>query len=402
MKLDHARQLLDQAFPFGAVAYSDDPREFFSLRHEIAGADGERFNIWFDRNPGDTIGAATAAQLERAAGSGQLVLDTGCRIRRPEASDAALLGDPFAAFVGPQAASDSNDWIRRMRLHQSWWRAFHLRTPFGVGPNRGGQPRGSMLDDAGGEGGWNFLSDDARAAYDDRVAVTKEGVSEWRTRRNLLASQPMAFNLFGHLSRNLDLATETFAGILGADEVAAVTSIDVERLSTALGDRTAFDAFATYRRPDGTDACLAIETKLTEPFSQQAYDWERYTGHAAFSPDVWDTTDTVLLGDLRWAQLWRNHLLGIAESNAEQLGPVTVLVVHHALDPSCAEAIDGYRQLLHDPEQVRPVDLGAFYAAVSAATLSEADARWIDEVRIRYLDLHRSAPLVTIREQAGR
>lgn len=395
MELTDARRLLDKAFPFGAVVYADDPREFFSLRHEI-NDDGDRFALRFERNPGDTVGGATAAQVARAASSGSLVLDTGCRIRRPEASDAALLADPFQAFVGPQAESDTSEWIKRMRLHQSWWRAFHLRVPFGVGPNRGGQPRGNMLDGAGAAAGLNFLSDDARAAYDHRVAVTREGVSEWRTRRNLLASQPMAFNLFGHLSRNLGLATAALAEILGADEVAAVTSIEIERLSGALGDRTAFDAFATYHRPDGTSACLAIETKLTEPFSQQAYDWARYRNHAAFVDDVWNTSDVVRLGDLRWAQLWRNHLLGLAESNAELLGPVSVLVVHHPLDPSCIQAVDGYRELLHHPDQVRRVDLGAFYAAVSAAELTEGDERWIDEFRIRYLDMHRSAPLLAI------
>lgn len=400
MDLNDARRLIDRAFPFGAVVYADDPREFFSLRHEIVASDGQWFHVRLERDPGDTIGRSTAAQLERAARSGHLVLDTGCRIRRPEASDVALLAAPFEAFVGPQADSDADPWIKRMRLHQSWWRAFRLRVPFGVGPNRGGRPRGSMLDDDGDAAGLNFLSDDVRAAYDHRVAVTSEGVSAWRTRRNLLASQPMAFNLFGHLSRNLDLATDTFARILGADEVDAITSIEIERLSTALGDRTAFDAFATYRRADGTNACLAIETKLTEPFSQQHYDWERYTNQSAFSTDVWTTSDTAELGDLRWAQLWRNHLLGRAESIAEQLGPVTVLVVYHPLDTKCAQAVDGYRELLHNPDQARPVDIGSFYAAVRSTNLTEYDVKWIHEFRIRYLDLHLSAPLGAMPQQS--
>jgi hypothetical protein len=70
-----------------------------------------------------------------------------------------------------------------------------------------------------------------------------------------------------------------FQRLLSNSEVSAVTSIEIERLSDALGDRTAFDAFVTYRRPDGAHACVAVETKLTEPFSQQAYDWTRYVAH---------------------------------------------------------------------------------------------------------------------------
>lgn len=197
-----------------------------------------------------------------------------------------------------------------MRLHQSWWRTFRLRVPFGTGPQKGSEKAyGNMIDADGDVAGLNFLSHEAQDAYDQRVAVTTAGVEAFRTRRHLMASQPLAFNLFGHLSKHLDLATGLLRLLLGTDEVGEVTSIEIERLSASLGDRTAFDVFATYTRPGGSSACIAIETKLTEPFSQHDYDWTAYLAHSAFDPTVWRTTDTACLGDRRWSQLWRNHLL---------------------------------------------------------------------------------------------
>ncbi len=94
-----------------------------------------------------------------------------------------------------------------------------------------------------------------------------------------------------------------------------MTNVEVERLSDALGDHTTFDAFATFRRSDGSNGCVAVETRLTEPFSRQAYDWSKYVAHPAFASGGFATVDTALLGDPRWSQLWRNHLLALAEAD---------------------------------------------------------------------------------------
>ena len=53
-----------------------------------------------------------------------------------------------------------------------------------------------------------------------------------------------------------------------------------------LQDNSAFDAFIEYSRADGTTGFLGIETKLTEPFSQQEYPFDaryrRWQQHPAW------------------------------------------------------------------------------------------------------------------------
>ena len=245
-----------------------------------------------------------------------------------------------------------------MRLHQSWWRTFRLRVPFGTGPQKGSEKAyGNMIDADGDVAGLNFLSHEAQDAYDQRVAVTTAGVEAFRTRRHLMASQPLAFNLFGHLSKHLDLATGLLRLLLGTDEVGEVTSIEIERLSASLGDRTAFDLFATYTRPGGSSACIAIETKLTNR-SPSTTTTGRRTSPTRRDPTVWRTTDTACLGDRRWSQLWRSHLLARAESNPHpELGPAILLVIHHPSDQHCRTNVDGYCRLLTSPETVQAIDL---------------------------------------------
>jgi len=294
--------------------------------------------------------------------------------------------------IGPQASSD-NGWRKRMRLHQSWWRAARLQVPCGTGPYPSSTSLlGNMLTEADAAAGLNFLSPEAHRSFLDRLAETKVGVDPWRTGHNLLASQPMAFNLFGHLSHRLDLATALFASLVGPDEVAEVTSIEIERLSDALGDHTAFDAFVTYLRPNGSPGFLAIETKLTEPFSQQAYDWPKYLAHGAFSRSVWKTDDPAILGAPKWSQLWRNHLLALAESAAiPNLGEPIVLVVHHPADPGCVANVDGYRKLLVDEQSCRRLDLGMIVGVLAGLVEpGSPDAEWAGRFADRYVRLELS------------
>jgi hypothetical protein len=392
-----ANALLQAAFPWRATVDNPGKWTFLSLSYEAEEADEHEALLRFDRDEySNTIVRASWEQLEAARTSGAIEAD-GRIVRQPEIADLRHLEDPLASMIGAQSSSD-DPWRARMRLHQSWWRAFRLRVPPGYGPNKGSTVlRGNMLDTAAADAGLNFLGADAFQAYTDRHASGAHGVDPWRTPRNLLASQPMAFNLFGHLSRNLDLATAVLAELLGPDEVAEVTGIEIERLSNALGDHTAFDAFATYTRPDGDPACLTIETKLTEPFSQQSYDWTKYTAHAAYSREIWATDNPAEIGNPRWSQLFRNHLLAVAESAAHpQLGAPTVLVVHHPEDPHCDQNVLGYRQLLADRSAVQAVDLGRIAAALRSVVDTDSDRQWLTDLEDRYLNLELSAPLADL------
>lgn len=394
---DEADALLAATFPWRATVERPGEWRFVSLRYHAVedSAHGDTVQLRFERDPGDTVATVTRTDLLASAATGQLSL--GDRVvRQPEADDAVLLAEPFESLIGYQSTGDPS-WVARMRLHQSWWRTFRLRVPFGFGPNKGGAQRyGNMLDDEAAAQGDNFLSPSAASEYETRVALTAMGVDPWRTKRNLLASQPMAFNVFGHLAQHLDLATALFDALLG--DVAEVTHGEIERLSTALDDHTAFDAFFTLRRTDGSKGCVAIETKLTEPFSQRAYDWEHYVQHPVFAAGGWSTTDGEVLGDSRWSQLWRNHLLALAElTQHPEVGQPTVLVVHHPSDPHCATNVAGYQELLSDPNTCRAVDLGEIVAVLRPVVADQPEHHdWLERVEERYLRLDMSAPLISL------
>jgi hypothetical protein len=179
-------------------------------------------------------------------------------------------------------------------------------------------------------------------------------------------------------------------------EPVTVDVIEIERLSKVLGDRTAFDAFARLTTSSGP-ACVAIETKLTEPFSQKDYDWPKYTSHELYDSTAWSTNDVALLGDRRWSQLWRNHMLGLAESKRHGLGRVFVCVVYHPLDPHCRANIDGYRSLVAAPNQLLSAPLDELVEALQPHASGDLAARqWLDDVRDRYLNLSLSEPLLAL------
>lgn len=166
-----------------------------------------------------------------------------------------------------------------MRRHQSWYRARVLKLPYGILPQRAGNPYGNCLTETDAERGANFLTPAIHAVARRRLAQRIGVVEPYRLLHNLLSSQPMCFNLFGPLVDDVGLATRLLSALLPG-EVAQVEQVLVEwapePASAFLGDRTAFDAFIAYRRPDGQRAFVGFETKLTEPYSQSDYDGPAY------------------------------------------------------------------------------------------------------------------------------
>ncbi len=408
-----ADALLRRGFPYGATVMLDGTAPFVSLRYEVTEVDRVAgvVELRFERDPGDTLQTVSLDQLERAALTGRLDLTRG-RVRRPESADGSSFAWPFTHFVGPQSSGD-DPFRARLRLHQSWWRTFRLRVPFGTGPARAAAtPYGNMLRPEHGDVGLNFCSPEAHTAFRGCLAVRRTGVKAWDTAHNLLTSQTMCFNVFGHLRQHPDLAAAFFTDILGEHLGSAVDGIELEHHSDAIRDRTAFDAYAL--RADA--GAVAIETKLTEPFSQQQYDWHRYLRTCAAATGRWNTTDPSVLGNRKWSQLWRNHLLAVAEhlrTIGHQCGNRAdgcrdahpgggsswpkVMVVHHPLDAKCIAAVDGYRGLLAEPDDVVRVDLqGVVDSLRRLAGDDPRHCRWIDRLEERYLRLDLSEPLLRL------
>lgn len=103
----------------------------------------------------------------------------------------------------------------------------------------------------------------------------------------MLSSQPMCFNLFGPLVLDTSLATRLMRTVL-PEEIDVVEEVRIEFAPEPrqqyLDNRTSFDALVRYRTPDGQQAFLGIETKLTEPFTQKEAGPKKHPAYEAAQP----------------------------------------------------------------------------------------------------------------------
>jgi hypothetical protein len=291
--------------------------------------------------------------------------------------------------IGPQYERD-DDFTRRMRWHQSWYRARVLRVAYGHGPSPSSRTSyGNMLNEHAASRGLNFLTPDIFQLARRRVAIGTGTVDEFRLLRNMLSSQPMAFNLFGELALNHDLATELVRALWGP-HVKRVTDVRLEWAPQPsreyLDDQTAFDVFIEYEGGEGHAGFIGIEVKLTEPFSQRHYDKPAY--RRWMTPDSpWRADSREAVADIRHNQLWRDHLLAwsMLKHPSRSYASGHLSVVFHPEDHRCRGVIDRYRTLLRSHATFSAFDL----SQVISVWLPFA-SEWLQTFAERYLSLDTS------------
>jgi hypothetical protein len=285
----------------------------------------------------------------------------------------------------------------RFRLLQSWYRERHLGVPVG--------PRHRSLD-AGDEDevmvrvgstfrranvsrrpALNFLNETAlgHACVRSRAVQTDGGTLDaYRLYHNMLSSMPLCFNVFGALRATPGLV-EVVRRI--DPEATGVEDVTCELTpSGGLEDRTAFDAFVTYRAGDHR-RFLGVETKYTEPFGLKEYDTERY--RAVSDDPTWFAPGAAdhLLGTAT-NQLWRTLMLAAVTEQNRALGfeRGRVVVLTTADDEAARAAVATARTALASPDRLTHLTLEDLVAAADAT--GDAPLRvWARDFRRRYLDL---------------
>lgn len=299
-------------------------------------------------------------------------------------------------------AKSDNAFTGRMRFHQSWYRKNILGLRGGPNPHARGTLYGSQLTRKDGDAGRNFLTQGIWAVVQDRIAQNRGIVNVGdidRLLRNLLSSQPMCFNLFAPLANNLDLGTRLMQALPGMPSNIKVTEVKIEFAPRPkrhyLNDATAFDAFVAYERPGGSRGFVAIETKLTEPFSQKSYDFkEGYSRWRNEGDWWWRGRARRHFPDKRFNQLWRNQLLAFAMLHQKDAvyDEAFCAVLYPKEDGSCADAIRAYRQRLQ-PERKHTLlewTLGDVVNTWQELVTVPAQRKWLADFRLRYLDLEAS------------
>ena len=291
--------------------------------------------------------------------------------------------------IGPQYKGD-DEFSRRMRWHQSWYRAHVLRVPYGTGPFPWSQtPYGNMLTEDSAARGLNFLSADIFELAKQRVATRTRAIGEFRLMRNMLSSQPMCFNLFGPLAQNHDRATEMVRALWGA-HLKRVTNLEIEWAPQPAGeylnDQTAFDVFIEFEDNGGKVGFIGIEVKLREPFSQDHYDKPTY--RRWMTPESpWRVESHDAVADIQHNQLWRDHLLAwsLLQHSSGQYRSGHFSLVFHPADQRCRHVLAQYRKLLRSEDTFSAFDLAQVVAA-----WRPFDGDWLEAFAERYLALSAS------------
>lgn len=295
--------------------------------------------------------------------------------------------------IGPQYAQD-NLFTKRMRKHQSWYRANELHLSYGTGPGPNDtNSYGNMLTRVDGEAGRNFLTQAIYEVAMDRIAQGSGVVEKYRLLHNLLSSQPMCLNLFGPLVRDHDLAKNLLATLV-PEKISEVTRVEIEwapqPATDYLNDRTAFDAFIEYRTEDRQLVGLGIETKLSEPFSQKIYDCPEYRRWMQLPDSPWSTDSWNKVQAVEHNQLWRDHLLAVAlrlhpESTYDR---TRLMLVYHPADSNCARNYLNYKNLLRDDDDsMFSISLDQIVDRWLSMVKNEDHKKWLKSFKKRYIEL---------------
>lgn len=295
------------------------------------------------------------------------------------------------AWNDPALAVASDDsWKARYRRLQSWYRTEKL----GAAPGPSGTQAlvGSMLAEHAvlANPSLNFFDERVAAYAETRAAQVKasDGTLDlYRLRHNMLSSMPLCFNIFGFLRDHRQDSAPVLAHALNLP-IHAIDEIEVEWAPPRdqhLGDRTAFDAFVSYRTADQRKGFVGIETKYTEPFSATEYDCDAY--RALTRPPVFKDGAADRLVGRATNQLWRNLLLALSVRAKGGFDLAHVAVFSCYGDSKARAAVEGVRRELADPDAW--VRAASFEDVISGFAAHPSTASWAAWFRERYLDWER-------------
>jgi len=279
-----------------------------------------------------------------------------------------------------------NSFQRTVRLRQAVWRE---KLGYPVGLHRG-VPLGTRLQmpDAK-EHLWNYLTDGIRDVVRAEVLGARRGdgklFGEPRIFDDLLSSQPLCFNLFSEIKRDLALASRVLHRLL-PDKIQTVQRVEFEhspgrRDPRYTADRSAFDVYVEYESIGGDRGFLGIEVKYHEDMNDAlAPHRERYDQVA----QAMGCFHASRLADLRMKpinQLWRDHMLAGSMILAGGSKEGMFVVLYPAENARAAAAIRKYQACLADTSTFGSWTLESFVEALD----TENAGGWADEVRGRYL-----------------
>lgn len=295
----------------------------------------------------------------------------------------------LARILYADESVDISDFQRRARVLQSLWRGEQGIEP---GEHRG-RPLGSRLPmPRAQEALDNFLTETIREVVLEEVcnpdASADKLYSKPRIFNDLLSSQPLCFNLFGELTRDLALSSKIVAN-LTEGRFTEVTAIEFEwspgrRDPRYLNDRSAFDVLINCRDATGNPCFVGIEVKYHENLLGKAGENKlRYDEVADLMGCFQGRQDRALLKASPLQQIWRDHLLaGITLiEDKDKYADALFVTLYPRENKHVSEALEDYTQQLVNSHTFAQWTLEDFVAAIRGSS----NAEWIDCFVDRYL-----------------
>ncbi len=235
-----------------------------------------------------------------------------------------------------------------------------------------------------------------------REGKERKVIKKDRLYENLLASQPLAFNLFAELiTPEYELANKVFRNIFG-DRIKNITSIEFE-ISPGrgdikyIGDRSAFDVFIRYDGLSGK-GFIGIEVKYAETLLDEPATFKpRYKDVAEKSRKFTEEGIASLCKMPKsLEQIWRDHLLSLS-----MLPPVNAgfdegffVYLFPKENENCVNALKRYFKFLKTENQKEFGLHILFMEDLVEEVKIETDEQWIRDFEDRYLRFDKIEKLI--------
>lgn len=238
--------------------------------------------------------------------------------------------------------------------------------------------------------------DAAKRAIHDLAVEQRPGLIQLdRLHRNLLSSQPLCFNLFGHLSPDPSALLRWVRSFQPDVETVDEVRLEWAPLTGNTG-RSAFDAFVTYTMTGGARGFLGIECKYAENLSkaQPRPAHDKYKIETERGP--WRKGAETRLDRPKLRQFWFNQLLTQRVlSTSDFVTGIGVVVACHD-DVPARDVVEAITAELDDPTSLR------FSAINDVLDAVAADETWRRDFTERYLTYDQiPTRLAAAKEESG-
>jgi len=283
---------------------------------------------------------------------------------------------------------DKTDFASNARLLQSIWRT-EKKYDF--------EKYGNFLTlDFAKEKGANFLTNGIFEIVKYEVEnkhIDRKVIQEPRIWNNLLSSQPLAFNLFGELKINKELATTIFKKLYPERDLKRVTAIEFEyspgrKNPKYTNDSSAFDVFIEYETEKEKKGFFGIEVKYAEDLNDEPSTHKDTYETISFASGIFEMSNINRLKEKPIQQIWRDHLLTLSlfiTNNDYEIGDFIYLYPSENL--SCKSGIEKYKSTFKESIEtyLRPLTIEKLVETIKI----HCSDKWIIDFENRYLKFEK-------------